>query len=367
MSGLSTKILPKTMLDNVKRNRVVYSVGRRMRFALGSRLGARAVPGLSGCVHYNDFMLTSPGQAHVDSYRAGALAVVDLLDESLAAAGRDLASTKAVLEVGCGYGRIIRELRDRIPADRLYVNDVIDEGARFTAAEFGARQIPVVEQAGPEWNGRFDLSYLLSVYTHLRADMIEDNLRRVADLLQPGGVLFFATHGQGSAETAERYEQYWLDKRKAIDGLAETGYYYERYPLLLFGIRADVDDAPLCRTSRRIRGAGAGGRVMAADGRRQPSGFIRLAQAAGVSRAGRLPIPRSCPRMPVHRPRSRPLAHDRQRGGRRADPASDRHHQRQAFRPRCQSWRRSPETAPSGRPACTPGRSARPAESGREI
>lgn len=228
--GVSTKILPKDILDSIKRSRPVYTLGRRMRFALGTRLGARPVPGLSGRAHYNDFMLSSTEPGHVESYRRGAFEVVEILERSLKECGRDWSSIEACLEVGCGYGRIVRELRERIPAARIHVTDVIEEGARFTAAEFGARAIPVIEESANAMAGSFDLVYLLSVYTHLRRDLVERNLAAVSKSLKKGGVLVFTTHGQGSAETAERYDQYWLDKRSVLAGMAADGYYYERYP-----------------------------------------------------------------------------------------------------------------------------------------
>ena len=175
-------------------------------------------------------MLTSPDPAHVESYRAGALQFVELLGAALGQAGRDFASVEACLEVGCGYGRIVRELRKEIPAERIHVTDVISEGARFAATEFGVTREPPLEQGGATRGARFDLVYLLSVYTHLRRDMVEANLRRVADSLRPGGIVVFTIHGQGSADTAERYEQYWLDKARVKRSLAAEGVYYERYP-----------------------------------------------------------------------------------------------------------------------------------------
>ncbi|HRY03714.1 MAG: class I SAM-dependent methyltransferase [Hyphomicrobiales bacterium] len=228
--NIPTRVLPKDILDSLKRARPIYALGRRMRFALGTRLGARKVPGLSGRAHYNDFMLSSADAAHVGSYRRGAQQTVDLLGRSLVEAGRDWDSVEACLEVGCGYGRIVRELRDRLDASRIHVTDVIAEGARFTASEFGATAIPVIERSAETMPGKFDLIYLLSVYTHLRRDLVARNLAAVTRALKSGGVLVFTTHGQGSAETAERYEQYWLDKNAVLEGMAREGYYYERYP-----------------------------------------------------------------------------------------------------------------------------------------
>ena len=230
MLQVPTKVLPKGVLDRVKRAPLVYNAGRRVRFALGERLGARKVQGLTGRVHYNDFMLTSTDPVKVESYRRGAVQFVDILRRSCAEAGRDWGSIESVLEIGCGYGRIVRELMKFIPAERVSVCDVIDAGARFTAAEFSVRRIPALEQARPLPGTRFDLVYLLSVYSHLRRDLVIANLRRVAEVLKPGGVVVATVHGEGSAETAERYEQYWLDKSRVLEGLARTGYYYERYP-----------------------------------------------------------------------------------------------------------------------------------------
>lgn len=230
MVSLPTKVLPQNMLNTIKRSRPVYAAGRKLRFAIGSRLGARTIPGIGSRAHYNDFMLTSADPELVAEYVSGARQFVGILERSLKEAGKDWRDVQACLEVGCGYGRIIRELRHKLHLSRIFVADVIEEGARFAASEFGVTCMPVLEQAGERYDGRFDLIYLLSVYTHLRRDMIEANLRQVAKALNPGGIVVFSMHGQGSADTAERYAQYWLDKDKMLRTLARNGYFYERYP-----------------------------------------------------------------------------------------------------------------------------------------
>ena len=139
-------------------------------------MGARYVEALRSRAHYNDFMLTSTTHDHVESYRRGAVDFVDTLGRALADAGRHWTDVGMCLEVGCGYGRIVRELRRELPGNKIAVCDVIDEGARFTAAEFGVRHVPPVEQMGPVHDGAYDFIYLLSVYTHLNRPMIEANL-----------------------------------------------------------------------------------------------------------------------------------------------------------------------------------------------
>ncbi len=226
--SLSTKILPANALNTIKRVRPIYAVSRRARFAVGSLLRARTVPGLDGRVHYNDFMLISTNPVDVHDYRCMAVEFVEQLGRSLKEAGRDWDTLGRVLDVGCGYGRIVRELRNTVPADRIHVSDVIDEGARFTASEFGATQIPT--DPSQEWDGQFDLIYMVSVYSHMPRLAVADHLRRVESLLAPGGVLVFTAQGRDSVEIFEPYKLYWLDKDRVLDALADTGYYFERYP-----------------------------------------------------------------------------------------------------------------------------------------
>jgi SAM-dependent methyltransferase len=228
--SVKTKLLPTNVLNAVKRTRPVYQVGRKARFALGSCMGARYVAGLDSRAHYNDFMLASTSADHLRSYQRGAVEFVGILDQSLREAGRDWRSVKSCLEIGCGYGRIVRELRHKVPPQAISVCDVIDEGARFTAAEFGVRRVPVIEVMGRDYDETFDLIYLLSVYTHLPRRIIEENLAKTSKLLKPNGVLVFSVHGKQSAEMAEIYEQYWLDKAKLNAELDRTGFFYERYP-----------------------------------------------------------------------------------------------------------------------------------------
>ena len=92
MVSLPTKFLPEEMLNSIKRAPPIYAIGRRIRFALGTVLGARAVKGISGRVHYNDFMLNSTTPSDVESYQRGAKQFVDILERSLSEAGRDWAS-----------------------------------------------------------------------------------------------------------------------------------------------------------------------------------------------------------------------------------------------------------------------------------
>jgi SAM-dependent methyltransferase len=195
-------------------------LGRQARLAIGARLGSRPVDGLGGTVHYNDRSLRSTSQADVAAYRREAAAVVDMIGRSLAEAGRDWADIGACLDVGCGYGRIVRELVHKLPSRAVSVCDVDEAAAEFTAVTFGVRRQPVVEMLPPNRNRAYDLIYVLDLYTEVDRPMIEMNLAKVADLARPGGIVLFTTRGApeaGPVETVEDSDDDVAHLRAALD------------------------------------------------------------------------------------------------------------------------------------------------------
>ncbi len=228
--ALSTKVIPDKLLDVIKKSRVTYQLLRSARFAIGSTLGARKVDGIPGRVHYNDFMLESTAQPDVQLYYADAVSFVNILENALKSCDRAWSDIQGCLEVGCGYGRIVRALKEKISPPRIYVCDVIEEGPKFVTSEFGAVHIPILERTAHEYENFFDLVYLYSVYTHMRVKDAERSIRLIARALKPGGILVFTTHGVISARGAERYKHSWLNKELLNAELAKNGYFYDKYP-----------------------------------------------------------------------------------------------------------------------------------------
>ena len=135
---MRTKILPETALDVLKRNAIVYTALRRTRMGLGKFVPPRHVPGVSGRVHFNDFMFTSDAEAQ-QWYVEGAENVVGFIDRSLAASGRSLDEFRGVLDFGSGYGRVIRLLVQRMDPTRVYAADVIKK--RWTTVRLNSASI----------------------------------------------------------------------------------------------------------------------------------------------------------------------------------------------------------------------------------
>jgi SAM-dependent methyltransferase len=126
--------------------------------------------------------------------------------------GIDIGQTRALLDFGCGCGRVARHWQ-RLQAEvhgcdfnRRLVG-WCRRHLRFARFEGNALRPPL-----PYPDGRFDLVYALSVFTHLPEDLQGpwmDELRRV---LAPGGHVILSVHGRRyvdelSPAERERFEE----------------------------------------------------------------------------------------------------------------------------------------------------------------
>jgi SAM-dependent methyltransferase len=227
------QLVPRGVARVMKRHPYLYLLGRKARFVVGSAFGARPITGIAGRVHYNDFMLEGLSGRNVEHYNRYAISFIDRLEKELETSGRSWSDVGACLEIGCGYGRVVRYLAERLPPHRIYVSDILDEAARFCAQEFAVQRIGVVgmEEFPPQM--RFDVVYLLSVFTHIRIEQMAEICRQVIDRLAPHGILAFTTQGRGVAENEAHLrslgDSMISEKRAILKALDTTGYYYKRY------------------------------------------------------------------------------------------------------------------------------------------
>jgi SAM-dependent methyltransferase len=227
-----TKLLPDFALDRLKRHTWAYQQARRLRMMVGRAVPPRRFQGLNGRVHFNDFMLESDSAEGVEKYRTRALNVIRLIDRSLEAGGRTIEDVRTWLDFGCGYGRVLRFLVQRVDPGRVHASDVIEEGVEFCASEFGVHPHHSTATLAELDLGRFDFLYAISVLTHLDEANETEMMRFIGRSLEPRGIALFTTHGQWSLDNLDFYGSIYEDMRDDLSrrvherGLAFVPYHH---------------------------------------------------------------------------------------------------------------------------------------------
>ncbi|MBV8202645.1 MAG: methyltransferase domain-containing protein, partial [Acidobacteria bacterium] len=100
-----------------------------------------------------------------------------------------------LLDFASGYGRVTRFLVREVAPERVWVADVAAAAVEFQCRQFGVHGF--VSAPRPEdlaCGERFDCILVSSLFTHLPEDTFAGWLRRLWELLAPGGVLAFSVH-----------------------------------------------------------------------------------------------------------------------------------------------------------------------------
>ena len=117
---------------------------------------------------------------------------------------RPLLETGSFLEFASGHGRFTRHLVKALGADRVTVSDVVPDAVAFAQDTLGVPGF--LSAARPEdlaWPRRYDVVFVLSLFSHLPRAIWGRWLSRLYDAVAPGGVLVFTTHGQEAARRAQ--------------------------------------------------------------------------------------------------------------------------------------------------------------------
>ncbi len=122
--------------------------------------------------------------------------IVRRMTTQLAEHGGNIAERTAILDFGCGCGRMIRHL-PALTAAKLYGCDyngeLIDwDRKNLPFAEFKQNAL---EPPLPYESESFDLVYARSVFTHLSEPLQKRWMDELHRVMKPGGWLYFTTHG----------------------------------------------------------------------------------------------------------------------------------------------------------------------------
>jgi SAM-dependent methyltransferase len=137
------------------------------------------------------------GTADIQTFLEGGRQAASSIVAALERQGIEIDSLGAVLDFGCGCGRVIRRwhsLADVSVFGTDYSPALVDWCQQnLPFARFGTNQLaPPLAYS----DDAFDLIYALSVFTHLTEPLQISWMEELARVLKPGGYLLFTTHGE---------------------------------------------------------------------------------------------------------------------------------------------------------------------------
>jgi SAM-dependent methyltransferase len=193
--------LRRTLLDVMDRLHLARPAVRLYELALATRSRLRSggtdeADGLPlpparlrtqvGPLHAEAAFFLGSGQRHAQLIR-------DLLRDD----GRSIEELDAILDWGCGCGRVLRHWAD-LPRTRVCGCDIEPKMVEWCRDHLPFAQVTVTHLSPPlpYPDATFDLVYAFSVFTHLAEDLQQAWMRECLRVLAPQGYLLLSTLGE---------------------------------------------------------------------------------------------------------------------------------------------------------------------------
>lgn len=134
---------------------------------------------------------TRPGEFLAQGHRAATT-----ISDALARAGRQMTQQGAILDFGCGSGRVARRWA-HLPGPDLHGSDYNPALVKWCQTNLPFATFRTNGLAPPldYDDGQFDLVYALSVFTHLDEALQHQWIAELRRVVKPGGLLLFSTRG----------------------------------------------------------------------------------------------------------------------------------------------------------------------------
>lgn len=150
-----------------------------------------------------------------EHYLASGISAMRCIRAAMDVVGADWDGLSRILDLPCGYGRVMRLLRQACPQVEMTGCEIDAEAVRFCQMEFGA--VPVVSEipiSKVVMGDRFDLIWCGSLLTHVDEAAPLGFLRFFRSHLIDGGLCLFTTHGRVPTD--------WMRSGKVTYGLSDV-------------------------------------------------------------------------------------------------------------------------------------------------
>lgn len=183
----------------------------------------------SSRIHYDDGMYKGDG-AHY--FKVG-LSAIGCIDDALKHAG--LTSVREILDLPCGYGRVLRLLQHKFADTSITACELDRAAVDFCVREFHAKPAySSTDLSVLTLETNFDLIWCGSLITHLNQDPIADLFSFFRRHLAVGGLAVFTTHGDYVAGRLPTHDfNYGLTDdqiARITAAYAREGFAYTDYP-----------------------------------------------------------------------------------------------------------------------------------------
>jgi len=151
------------------------------------------------------------GHPDVPSFLIGGALAAQNMFNILEGNGISIGDFEAILDFGCGCGRVIRHWK-QLQTGRLYGTDLNPKLVEWCRQNISFAEFAVNGASPPtnydDW--MFDFVYVLSVFTHLPEALQSSWMEELARVLRPGGFLLITTRGRRylSQLTLEEQQQF---------------------------------------------------------------------------------------------------------------------------------------------------------------
>jgi SAM-dependent methyltransferase len=174
------------------------------------------------------------GEFHRDHYFAVGQSALETIRSAMLIAGKN--SVAKILDLPCGYGRVLRTLKAAFPHAELAACDIVTEAVDFCVETFGAKPVHAREdpaETEAEIDDRFDLIWCNSLLTHLDRHRWPGFLKLFETVTAPGGIVVFTTCGRHVADRLRTRVYHYLLNDEGIEALLSQydreGFGYQEY------------------------------------------------------------------------------------------------------------------------------------------